>query len=177
MYKKLHTASYDKGNTNVWQVTSALGFCRGLLDGKCFCEKDKLPPFDFTFAGEMKNGLLYLLVFATFLPTVSQWGVVAYYHANRDYIARVLCENRDKPDLHCDGQCYLAKQLKARQDRQDKETTDRVQNSPVLQLFCQANIPFQFSSVWAVLLSIGLPVYCLPSYIAPLTGLFHPPRF
>ena len=139
-------------------------------------KKNKLPHFDSTFAKEMKNGLIYLLVFATFLPTVSQWGVVAYYHANKDYIARVLCENRDKPELHCDGQCYLARQLKARQDKQDKETTDRVQNSPILQLFCQANVPFQFGSVSAFLLSVDLPAYQFPSYTSPLTGLFRPPR-
>ena len=125
----------------------------------------------------MKNALVYILLIATLLPTVSQWGTIAYYHANKDYIARVLCENRDKPELHCDGQCYLAKQLKARQDKQDKETTDRVQNSPILQLFCQANVPFQFASVAATFLSVGQPAYQFPSYIAPLTGLFRPPRF
>lgn len=34
------------------------------------------------------------------------------YHANYDYIASVLCENRDKPYLECNGKCYLEKQLK-----------------------------------------------------------------
>lgn len=34
------------------------------------------------------------------------------YHANYDYIANVLCENRDKPYLECNGKCYLEKQIK-----------------------------------------------------------------
>ena len=34
------------------------------------------------------------------------------YYANYDYIATVLCENKDKPYLECDGKCYLKKQLK-----------------------------------------------------------------
>ncbi len=34
------------------------------------------------------------------------------YYANYDYIANVLCENRDKPYLECNGKCYLEKQLK-----------------------------------------------------------------
>ncbi|PHQ56811.1 MAG: hypothetical protein COC16_02345 [Lutibacter sp.] len=34
------------------------------------------------------------------------------YHANYDYIANVLCENRDRPFLECNGKCYLEKQLK-----------------------------------------------------------------
>ncbi|GAB4021979.1 hypothetical protein [Spirosoma koreense] len=124
----------------------------------------------------MKNALIYVLLFATLLPSVSQWGTIAYYHANKAYIARVLCENRDKPQLHCDGQCYLAKQLKAQQERQDKETTERVQNTPVMQLFCQANVPFQFRPLWQALLSVAFSVYRFPTYETRLTDLFHPPQ-
>lgn len=124
----------------------------------------------------MKNALVYILLIATLLPSISPWGTIAYYHVNKDYIARVLCENRDKPQLHCDGQCYLAKRLKVQQDRQDKETTERVQNMPVLQLFCQTNLPFQFRQLWDSSLFFGLPSYRFPSYVAPLGGLFRPPQ-
>ena len=34
------------------------------------------------------------------------------YYANYDYIATVLCENKDKPYLECNGKCYLEKQIK-----------------------------------------------------------------
>lgn len=37
------------------------------------------------------------------------------YAFNKCYIAKVLCENKDKPRLKCDGKCYLKKQLKASQ--------------------------------------------------------------
>ncbi|GAB2518001.1 hypothetical protein [Spirosoma aerophilum] len=124
----------------------------------------------------MKTALLFLLLVATMLPVVSPWGTIAYYHVNKDYIARVLCQNRDKPQLHCDGQCYLAKQLKVQQDKQDKETTERVQHMPVLQLFCQATIPFQFRRHLALLLSTDFFAYHLPVYTAPLAGSFHPPQ-
>ena len=125
----------------------------------------------------MRNALVYILLFATLLPTVSPWGTIAYYHANKDYIARVLCENRARPELHCDGKCYLAKQLKAQQDKQDKETTERVQNTPILQLFCQATLPFQFRSIRALFQVVSFPTYRLPSYLTPMLGLFRPPRF
>ncbi|GAB3943795.1 hypothetical protein GCM10028805_10540 [Spirosoma harenae] len=124
----------------------------------------------------MRNALIYILLVATLLPTVSQWGIIAYYHANKDYIARVLCQNRDKPELHCDGQCYLAKQLKERQDKQDKETTERVQNTPVVQLFFQANSVFQFPPIWAALTSTSFSAYAMPAYLAPSVRFFHPPR-
>ena len=124
----------------------------------------------------MKTALVYILLVATLLPSVSPWGTIAYYHVNKDYIARVLCENRDKPQLHCDGQCYLAKQLKAQQDKHDKETTERVHNTPVLQLFCQVNLPFEFGAGWTPGSSIRFPAYHFPVCIASLTDLLRPPR-
>ena len=36
---------------------------------------------------------------------------IAEYVANYDYIVTVLCENKEKPQLECNGKCYLAKQL------------------------------------------------------------------
>ncbi|MCX6214360.1 hypothetical protein [Spirosoma sp.] len=124
----------------------------------------------------MKNALIYILLLATLLPTVSQWGTIAYYNVNKAYIARVLCENRDKPQLHCDGQCYLAKQLKAQQDRQDKETTERVNNTPVIQLFCQDNLLFNFDRYYPLLVSVAFSAYHSSAYTAPVQKLFHPPQ-
>ncbi len=37
--------------------------------------------------------------------------IVAQYYANKDFIAKNLCENRSKPKLHCDGKCCLKKKL------------------------------------------------------------------
>lgn len=124
----------------------------------------------------MRTLVLYILLFATLLPTLSQWGTIAYYQVNKDYIARVLCENRGKPRLHCDGQCYLAKRLKAQQDRQDKETTQRVQNSPVLQLFCEDHLAFAFDPEWILLQSADCIDYQVSAYQSPLMSLFRPPR-
>ncbi|RIV24962.1 hypothetical protein DYU11_06485 [Fibrisoma montanum] len=124
----------------------------------------------------MRTLLVYILLVATLLPTVSQWGTIAYYHANKAYIARVLCENRDRPELHCDGHCFLAKRLKARQDKQDQETTERVQRIPTLQLFCQSQVPFAFGASVTDLPLVSLPKYLLQSYAAPLDGLLQPPQ-
>ena len=38
-----------------------------------------------------------------------------YYTATEDFIER-LCENKDRPELNCDGQCYLAKMLQQNGD-------------------------------------------------------------
>lgn len=123
----------------------------------------------------MRSLLIYLLLSATLLPSISPWGTIAYYHLNRDYIARVLCENRARPDLHCDGQCYLAKKLKARQDQQDKDTTERVRNTPFVQLFCQADTIFSFAPFSALRDAGALFTYRLHRATRPVDDLLRPP--
>lgn len=43
------------------------------------------------------------------------------YEINKKYIAEVLCENKDKPMIHCNGKCYLKKQLKKANDIPENE--------------------------------------------------------
>lgn len=33
------------------------------------------------------------------------------YEVNKEYIAAFLCENRDKPEMHCGGKCQLKKSI------------------------------------------------------------------
>ena len=69
---------------------------------------------------------------------MNQWGAVAYYRINRDYIAENLCVNRDKPMLNCNGQCYLAKKLKAAEEKEQKSKSERLEKMPEVVLSFQA---------------------------------------
>jgi len=62
---------------------------------------------------------LAILVITLIMLVKPLWPVMEYV-VNYDYIANVLCENKDKPQLQCNGKCYLAKQLKKAQREQDK---------------------------------------------------------
>ena len=56
--------------------------------------------------------IVAILAFAgILLQTFSQVLIVAQFHANKNYIAKNLCENRDKPMMHCNGKCCLKKKL------------------------------------------------------------------
>lgn len=124
----------------------------------------------------MRSFLAYILLFSVMLPTISPWGTIAYFHLNREYIAKVLCENRQRPELKCNGQCYLAKKLKQQEDNKDKETTNRVQNFPVLQLFTQTVTTFKFSANNSYFLDNPLFFYQLAVYISPDSRLLRPPQ-
>lgn len=41
--------------------------------------------------------------------------------ANNEYIKEVLCINKEKPKLSCNGKCYLMQKLKEQQSEQEQE--------------------------------------------------------
>ncbi|MFD2287789.1 hypothetical protein GJU39_16315 [Pedobacter petrophilus] len=54
--------------------------------------------------------------------------VYSAYQMNKDYITSVFCINKAHPELHCDGQCFLAKKLKDLdgKNKQTQETLKRI---------------------------------------------------
>jgi hypothetical protein len=60
--------------------------------------------------------LLGIILLQTFDPLVIQ---VSYW-VNKTYISTTLCENRDKPMLHCNGKCFLARQLKEQAKKEQR---------------------------------------------------------
>ncbi|MFD2099887.1 hypothetical protein [Flagellimonas iocasae] len=43
-----------------------------------------------------------------------------YYSIDREGFIEQLCENKDKPQLNCDGKCMLAKMLQAQTDEDEQ---------------------------------------------------------
>lgn len=60
----------------------------------------------------MQRVAAILMMFILSVHTVGQLGVVLWFQLNQRAIATRYCENRQRPALHCNGKCYLAKQLK-----------------------------------------------------------------
>ena len=121
--------------------------------------------------------LTYILILSLLLQLFSREVIVMSFQLNRDYIAKTLCENRNRPQLHCNGKCYLAKRLRARQAREDQETTERVQHMPVIALFCTDLFSFRFAPPsYHAAVGAGTWTYLVTPYAAPLHGIFQPPR-
>ncbi|MCB9034302.1 MAG: hypothetical protein H6553_10725 [Chitinophagales bacterium] len=47
--------------------------------------------------------------------------IVGFYQLNKTYITKVYCENKDKPEMHCDGQCHLEKTLEKNTKQKDSD--------------------------------------------------------
>jgi hypothetical protein len=73
------------------------------------------------------NRFISIVLFITLVfQCLCSLGVLAWFQANRSYIIAELCENRDKPAMHCNGQCVLMKKLKKLEDQQDKEHASNI---------------------------------------------------
>ena len=59
----------------------------------------------------MKQLFTYILIFALAVRPLYIAGHIAYYELNIEYITEKFCENKDKPQLQCNGKCHLAKEL------------------------------------------------------------------
>ena len=80
-------------------------------------------PLSFAYSMNYKR---YIALFLLLLLSIKMLLVPFVYldfELRKEYIIQNLCENRFKPQLHCDGKCYLAKQLqKVAEDNARQET-------------------------------------------------------
>lgn len=78
----------------------------------------------------------HVILFVALTMLVKPLWPVAEYIMNYDYIVNVLCQNKDKPQLQCDGKCYLAKQLAKENDSQSRnpfgEKQSKTEVQPIL---------------------------------------------
>lgn len=75
-------------------------------------------------------------VLLTLLKPVSQFIWQVWYEVNQDFVAATLCENQEKPELECNGKCYLMKQLQKAEISpiSDNEEQKRVINPFMLKM-------------------------------------------
>ena len=73
--------------------------------------------------------LAILLICSLFVEGGSRLLVTAAFELNQSYIAEYLCINKDKPMLHCDGKCYLARKLKEAEEKEKKSEKESVKVS------------------------------------------------
>jgi hypothetical protein len=91
---------------------------------------------------------LFLLFLISFKMLVVPF-VYLDFELRKEYIIQNLCENRLKPQLHCNGKCYLAKQLqKVAEDNARNETqkqSDTVKKI-IQEVFDETHVEFAIKS-------------------------------
>ena len=104
------------------------------------------------------------------------WDV--WFYLNQQEIAREKCENKARPTMHCDGKCYLAKQLrKLEQKEQDHSSkSNPFRNVEKGTLFLPE---MRFAIVPEAPADLNQSFYTYQSPVSQEnTGeIFHPPAF
>ena len=125
----------------------------------------------------MKTGIVasfLLLVLGTYLiiPVIP----VIDYLINKDYIAKTLCINKDKPKSCCKGKCHMVKQLQKTSKNTDtdpKNTSSRVQLKDLNEFLINRTCLFTAK--------ITRHIYFLYNVLTPdqlaCSAIFVPPKF
>jgi len=101
------------------------------------------------------------------LPVVS-------YMANYDYITKVLCENKAKPQIHCNGKCHLMKELAKAADQEKPLSEKKSSHIEAEVLFCQAFADYTFVR-YTNAVKKNTPVYRNLYSHLNCAPVFHPP--
>lgn len=124
----------------------------------------------------MKQIISLLLAFSMLMQaSVPALWVLDYQLRRAVYLKQ--CENKNNPDLHCDGKCYLKKRVMA-----SPEHSSRVPRLPEnfysikdLNLYCEKLPTFTFSTMRALDSEHSLPPYLRYCPDAPAARFFKPP--
>lgn len=111
-------------------------------------------------------GLYALTLSQAYMPHVNYW-------MNRDYISSVLCENKDKPELQCNGKCHLKKEIQANAD--DQNEGQEVSSRMMVEFYQTSEVNLEFISA----LDTDADEFC--DYCEPVeagfsSSIFHPPQ-
>ncbi|MDX1908595.1 MAG: hypothetical protein SF053_16275 [Bacteroidia bacterium] len=69
----------------------------------------------------MRTLWIYGMIGLLLLQSFNRVGLVAYYYLNQAYITDVFCVNKSRPELKCNGQCYLMQKIRQADEREARQ--------------------------------------------------------
>ncbi|MBB5637915.1 hypothetical protein HDF26_000755 [Pedobacter cryoconitis] len=116
--------------------------------------------------------LAHILIFFTMAANFSQVFVRAGFELNESYIVSKLCINRDKPQMHCNGKCYLMRKLKQAEQKERNRAHENQRSMYQLGVVVEK---LSFNPYMVRVERIYKPElpFLLPAYAA---DIFQPPR-
>lgn len=118
----------------------------------------------------MKGLLSGLMMVLCLLTGFQQVLIVVHFKLNQKAITQELCVNQNNPELHCNGICYLKKQL---QKAEETAETSFVLYQKV-EMFTVPSVDFQVRNL-VVDVRSSTSIYKEIDYIDPYSEIFVPP--
>ena len=100
------------------------------------------------------------------------------YVVNYDYISTVLCVNKAKPKLECNGKCHLVKELAKSSESESPISSDKKMASQQFEvLFLEEIIAFKITSIYFLETQKLNSGYSNLYFRLNSFSVFHPPTF
>lgn len=129
-----------------------------------------------TFALVLKKAISIVFVFLLVFSNLSRIWILIDFKVNQDFIAKVLCINKDKPELQCNGKCHLASQIKDQEEKENQGTSSETNIKTEVIYFSIYNAELPSQEEQPVLTKEKSPFYnCLRSSDF-LDRLLRPPQ-
>jgi hypothetical protein len=122
----------------------------------------------------MKSLGISLLIVGLLVQVMSASLILFNYEVNTASIIEKFCENKDKPELHCDGKCHLAKQIQA-DSEQKSETPASESELMTFVLTVEKTTAFEFKFFQSDTAQAN-SLYIEGHYSNQLQSIFHPPQ-
>jgi hypothetical protein len=124
-----------------------------------------------------KNYIALLLLTLISVKTILVPVVYLDFELRKDFIIKNLCENRFKPQLKCNGQCYLAKKLhKIAEDNATKETQKQgASMKKIMEEVFETTPLFSYDLRFENLSAKSIYSYQAAHYQSITFSIFHPP--
>lgn len=88
----------------------------------------------------MKRLKAFILFSVIMVPALIKVGIVTNYLVQYNYYVTVLCENKDKPAMQCNGKCHLAMELSQAESPVESPVMPAVLNLEPVFFFTESKI-------------------------------------
>ena len=122
----------------------------------------------------MKKIIFIIVVIILVKPVLP----VLEYVVNYEYISKVLCINKDKPKMHCNGKCHLMQELAKASDAEKPISSDKKGISQIIEvLFFEEIKSFRIKPIYFGTKEKINKSYSNLYFYLNSCSVFHPPTF
>ena len=96
------------------------------------------------------------------------------FELHRETITQLFCVNKEVPELHCDGKCYLEKQIKA--DEESHSDAPQTRAEFLSLVFTLDDFPNTSFTTFITRVKHSFS-YIIPHFAGTIFPIFHPPQY
>ncbi len=119
-----------------------------------------------------KQVITFVFLFAFALQTFSRYIIVFDYAVNTEAYAK-NCENKTRPNMHCNGKCQMMKKLK-QEEKKDQQNPERKSENKSELIFAFQSFSQDFTCLFIKANQLYAPFQYGKENSMP-RSIFHPP--